>query len=254
MDELAERVAAVRQDLSTVRGVATITQDRAALEGAWRAYVARHAAGSLAQLSSRPSTSRLLSRFKGNRDPSSGADIQPFLDQVQVTPERVTSSFERALPDRWRVTTEVEGSADQSILVISGPRWWTTAGPGPNDDRVLEEHVPVLHASIATMLDPSDLLRRLMMTPVSGSDRDHPGCLRLRGIPRDPDDLAVWPGETYGLCLDEQNGVLLDFASFHGAARVAGTSFSNVEFNVSLEPERFDLDPGSGARWRQLDD
>lgn len=251
MDELLESVEAARRDLSTIRGVATITQDRAVLGQAWKDYAQRRAPGSIEYLSSDQRGSKRARLSKQRGDGETGLDPQPFLDQLLVTPTRVISSFERALPDKWRVMSRVDGSAE-IILVISGARWWTTASSA--GDAARGEHVPILHASIATMLDPSDLFRRLIMSFEGGRDASSPRCTRLRGTPRHRDDLPVWPGETYRLCLDERHGVVLDLAAFVGTARAAGTVFSEVEFNASLEGDTFALDPNAGVLWHQLAD
>ncbi len=257
IEEILAEAARGRRALLTMTASASVWQDRAAVDGAWRRWANRRPPGSVAPLPAAQGRPRFRGapRIRGwlgvRREPQLVAP-SPF----EATPTRLVASVARALPDRWRVETRADDQRETGLLVVAGQRWWSAVrvldADGTERIRTAGNAVPVVHSAIAEMLEADHLLSQLNVAVVG--DVVHAGrtCVRLSGTLRDSDEIAIWPADSYDLYLDVEHGVLLRFAAVVDGDEAAVAVLSDTSFNIEIPDETFTRDPPNGISWRWL--
>jgi hypothetical protein len=257
-EALLDEAAHHRVALRSLQATAAIWQDSASISARWQRLLQQMPKGSIGEFApARWSSRRWLSRAlalggrvgQGKRDSAAGRG---------TTPSAFVSVVFREIPGRWRVETRADGESETSVLVINGSRSWSAAYESSSDGNG-PLHPPHssfvgIHASIAAMLEPDDVLRRqLREVSVENAEWEKRQCFRLVGAIREIGDWAVWPADSYDLLLDRQFGILLRFAAIVDDAVIASAELSDLRFNAAIPDGLFSAEPPSGVRWLDLE-
>jgi len=253
-EALLDEAAHHRLALRSLQATAAIWHDSASISARWQRLLQQMPEGSIGELTPARSSNRRWLPRRVTRDGHTGQGIRETTIGRGTIPSAFVSVVFREFPSRWRVETRADGDPETSVLVINGGRSWSAAyesRSGVSGPLHLPHSSFVgIHASIAAMLEPDDVLRRqLQGVSLDNAVWEQRQCFRLVGATKETGDWVVWPADSYDLLLDREFGILLRFAAIVDDAVIASAELSHLRFNAAIPDALFSAEPPSGVRW-----